>query len=219
MHLSGLVYDRRWMFIDGARSRFISQRTHSLLALVQPTILFNGCGLASGLELNAPNKKSIIVPLLPPSPTNVLTVGIWETEVCNVVDQGDDISKWISSFLGQENIRLVYCDESSEMQKCESKYRVTNEDQTAFADGYPMLLISEESLADLNKRMEVPLPMTRFRPNIVVKGSGTPFSEDRWQEFRIDGVNGTITLKGVKCCSRCKLTTVDQVLFDLQVHF
>jgi len=76
---------------------------------------------------------------------------------------------------------------------------------TGFADGYPILLLSEESLADLNRRLAPQLPMNRFRPNIVVRGT-TPYAEDTWRRFTING----LAFEGVKTCARCAVTTTDQ---------
>ena len=90
-------------------------------------------------------------------------------------------------------------------RQVDRKYAKREEDQTGFADGFPVLLISEESLDDLNSRLEKKLPMNRFRPNIVVTGAGA-FSEDDWSIVRI----GEVTFDVVKPCARCVITTVDQ---------
>ncbi|MBL8096106.1 MAG: MOSC domain-containing protein, partial [Anaerolineales bacterium] len=78
-------------------------------------------------------------------------------------------------------------------------------DTTGFADGYPILVLSEESLMDLNRRLTTPLPMNRFRPNIVVRGAA-PYAEDTWRRFTING----LAFEGVKTCARCAVTTTDQ---------
>jgi uncharacterized protein YcbX len=81
---------------------------------------------------------------------------------------------------------------------------LSQRDRTAFSDGFPLLLISQASLNDLNSRLAEPLPMLRFRPNLVVEGCA-PYAEDGWRHIRI----GDLTLRVVKPCSRCKITTVD----------
>ena len=86
----------------------------------------------------------------------------------------------------------------------DARYAHANE-QVSLADGYPLLIIGEASLADLNKRLPSPVPMNRFRPNLVFSG-GHAYEEDAWKEFRI----GESLFKGVKPCSRCVLTTIDQ---------
>jgi uncharacterized protein YcbX len=91
-------------------------------------------------------------------------------------------------------------------RRLDPKYALSSQDQVLFADGYPFLLISEESLEELNRRLDEPLPMNRFRPNIVIKGSGLPHTEDIIKRFRL----GDVILNGVKPCARCKITTTDQ---------
>jgi uncharacterized protein YcbX len=86
---------------------------------------------------------------------------------------------------------------------------VNEDDHTGFADGYPILLASEEGLGDLNARLESPVPMNRFRPNIVVKGCG-PFEEDSWNRIKV----GDVTLAVVKPCARCEVTTIDKETLD-----
>jgi uncharacterized protein YcbX len=90
------------------------------------------------------------------------------------------------------------------LRPIKSRYQVNNE-QVSFADGFPFLLISDASLADLNQRLEQPVPMNRFRPNLVVSGCEA-FAEDGWQSIRI----GSIGFRVVKPCDRCVITTVDQ---------
>jgi uncharacterized protein YcbX len=84
-------------------------------------------------------------------------------------------------------------------------YVVNKDDHTGFSDGYPILLTSEEGLQDLNSRLESPVQMNRFRPNIVVKG-GLPFVEDTWNRIRL----GDVELAVVKPCARCEVTTIDK---------
>jgi uncharacterized protein YcbX len=88
-------------------------------------------------------------------------------------------------------------------RKVNSKY-IDNQ-IVSFADGYPFLIIGEESLVDLNNRLKDPLPVNRFRPNLVFSG-GEPFDEDGWMRFKIGGVE----FRSIKPCSRCVVTTVDQ---------
>ena len=75
----------------------------------------------------------------------------------------------------------------------------------AFHDDSPILIISESSLEELNRRLADPLPMNRFRPNIVVRDA-TPFDEDGWQRIAI----GDAVFRAIKACERCVITTVDQ---------
>jgi uncharacterized protein YcbX len=123
----------------------------------------------------------------------------------NAIDQGDVSARWLSDWLGA-SVRLVHVDERFK-RKLNPEYAVSDEDHTGFADGYPILIISEESLADLNSRLDAshPLPMNRFRPNMVVKGC-EPFAEDTWKRIRI----GEVEMALVKPCPRCVVTTIDK---------
>lgn len=119
------------------------------------------------------------------------------------MDQGDEAAAWFSDWLGA-SVRLVHFADGY-MRKLDPRYAVNADDHTGFADGYPILIISAESLRELNSRLERPLPMNRFRPNLVVKGC-RPFEEDVWKQIRIGGVELAI----VKPCPRCVVTTIDQ---------
>jgi uncharacterized protein YcbX len=108
---------------------------------------------------------------------------------------------WLSDFLGHA-CRLVFMPDEG-VRPVDPRY-AQPQDRTAFSDGFPLLLISQPSLDDLNSRLVEPLPMLRFRPNLVVEGCA-PYAEDDWRHIRI----GDLPLRVVKPCSRCKITTVD----------
>jgi hypothetical protein len=126
---------------------------------------------------------------------------VWDDAV-DAISAGDEAQKWFSAYLDIPS-RLVFMPENS-IRRVEPDYDIHN-DIVSFADGFPLLLISQHSLDDLNNRLVTPVPMNRFRPNVVVKGSGA-FAEDRWKKIRI----GTMLFYVVKPCSRCITTTVDQ---------
>ena len=191
----GIVNDRICMLVD-EQNVFLSQRRHPLLALIRPQI--NG----QNLTLNLPGNKKFEVSLNPTT-KNLLKVIVWD-DLCEAVDLGDEAAKKMSSYLGI-CCRLVQMTDNF-VRSLDPFFAVSSSDQTGFADGYPFLLISEASLDDLNRRMEKPLPMNRFRPNIVVKGC-EPYAEDTWKKIRI----GSIDFDLVKPCSRCSVTTVDQL--------
>ncbi len=128
---------------------------------------------------------------------------IWRSKGVQAIDQGDTAAKWFSDWLGT-SVRLVHM-AAGYLRKLNEKYAINNDDHTGFADGYPILLTSEESLEDLNMRLDTPVPMNRFRPNIVVKGC-EPFAEDTWGRIRI----GKIEMAVVKPCARCVVTTIDK---------
>lgn len=191
----GLKYDRRWMLVDN-QGDFLSQRKHPSMALLQTNII------DSGIEIflkNQPEKK-IHIPLEPKS-KEMIPVRIWDDEVIGqVVDK--KISDWFSDVFGLP-CELVYMPISTN-RKVPSKYAVKNE-SVSFADGMPYLLIGQSSLDDLNSRLDQPVPMDRFRPNLVFAG-GKAFEEDEWGQVKI----GEAIFRITKPCARCVMTTVDQ---------
>lgn len=188
----GLRYDRRWMLVTPA-GKFITQRTHPQMVLIQPQ-LNDGA-----LILSRQGMQDHHVPAVS-SDSASTEVEIWNDRV-----KALHISKHTDAWLTQAidaPCRLVYIADD-EVRLCDPLY--ANEgDRTGFADGFPLLLISQASLDDLNARLQQPLPMKRFRPNLVVSGCD-PYAEDEWQRIRI----GEVTLRVVKPCSRCVITTVD----------
>lgn len=192
------VGDREWMVVD-ADDTFVTQRTLPRLALIQPHL---GDEV---LVLEAPGVVPLAIPLRPRThPTR--EVRVWESRVA-AHDEGDEAARWLSAFLRAE-VRLVRFDPAAR-RECSSLYAGSSGAHTAFADGYPVLAIGEGSLADLNARLSTrgtgALPMNRFRPNLVLAGL-EPYDEDHVATVAADGV----TLRLVKPCTRCKVTTTDQ---------
>jgi uncharacterized protein YcbX len=187
----GLRHDRRWMLVDETGS-FVSQRKLPRMALIKVRIE------SGGLVVDAPGMTSLNVPFEPPDDKPLLA-RVWGdlVEGQTVDDYG-----WFSEFLGVR-CKLVYLPDES-VRPVDPAYAEPG-DRVSLADGFPFLLISEASLADLNARLEQPLPMNRFRPNLVVRGC-EPFAEDGWRGVRI----GQLTFRVVKPCARCTITTVDQ---------
>lgn len=191
---TGLENDRRWMIVD-ERMRFITQREQPRLALIKPS-LFNG-----GLQLDAPNLPSLYIEPVKPTAT-AMEVTVWRDQ-CNAFDEGDAAGEWLSHFL-QKPVRLV-CFDDSRPRASSRDWTGEVEALNRFSDGYPMLVISRASLADLNSRLAAPLPMNRFRPNIVIDGVPA-YGEDSVHEL----ADGGLRLRVVKPCTRCKITTTDQ---------
>jgi uncharacterized protein YcbX len=190
----GLRHDRRMMVVT-SDGEFLTQREQPRLALVTP-------GLEAGmLTLCAPDFDSIRFPVR--STGTPWPVNIWKSKGVHSIDQGEEAAGWFSDWLGQA-VRLVHFADGYR-RRVSSEYAVNPDDHTGFADGYPILLISEESLADLNYRLQTPVPMNRFRPNLVVRNCSA-FAEDRWKRVRIGGVEMAI----VKPCARCAVTTIDK---------
>jgi uncharacterized protein YcbX len=202
VHVTGLatagVHDREWMVVDG-HAAFVTQRESPRLAQVATTIV------DGELALSAPDAGTIaIAPRDGGSRAHEVTV--WRSNVRGF-DAGDAAAKWISAFLRKE-VRLVRFD-GSKARICNPDYAGDSGAHTMFADGYPVLVIGQASLDDLNARLagkgERTLPMNRFRPNIVVEGL-PPYEEDHADTLECDGV----ALRMVKPCVRCKVTTTDQ---------
>jgi hypothetical protein len=131
-----------------------------------------------------------------------LDVHVWN-DLCRAVDQGDAAADLISTYLGRAS-RLVAVDPSFR-RDLGSSYAPTAGMHVRFADSSPCMLASSASLDDLNQRLETPVPMDRFRPNLVV-GGYAPFEEDRWDRIRI----GSLTFRVVKDCIRCQIINIDQ---------
>jgi uncharacterized protein len=189
----GLRHDRRWMLVDETGG-FITQRQHPRMALIGVRIE------ADRLVVSAPEMPSLQVPFSPPESEPMLA-SIF-ADLVETLPVGAEADRWFGKFLGVR-CSLVHLPDAS-VRAVDPDYGEAG-DRVALADGFPFLLISEASLADLNARLEHSLPMNRFRPNLVVAGC-EPFAEDGWSRVRI----GAISLRVVKPCARCVITTVDQ---------
>ncbi|MCA1647095.1 MAG: MOSC domain-containing protein [Chloroflexi bacterium] len=198
----GILHDREFMVID-PEDHFLTQRQLPRMALVHPT------RTAITLELTAPGMSRIS---LPPRVDGERTqVTIWRDRVA-AIDQGPAVAAWLSSFL-ETPCRLVRQADDA-VRLVDREFARQPADEVSFADGYPLLLISDESLADLNTRLDPQLPMNRFRPNIVVRGAGTPYTEDTWSQISIAGVCFSL----VKACARCAITTTNQLTAERGVQ-
>lgn len=191
VELFGLQGDRRWMLVDD-HGVFITQRQQPRMCLIDTEETPNGIRL----QLPDGSRYELIVP----SHQQAVGVTVWQDQV-KAVDAGDEAAEFLSEFL-QLKCRLVYFPDE-EVRQVDLTYARSG-DKTAFSDGFPILLISEASLEDLNSRLAVPLPMSRFRPNLVVKGCDA-YAEDSWKEIRI----ADVVMRVVKPCSRCTIPTID----------
>ncbi len=188
----GLKYDRRWMLVTPG-GRFISQRTIPQMALIK-TSLEKG-----QLTLSMQGKKDHIVPM--PNPRYVhMSVVLWKDKI-QAQRVGDSTDAWLSAAL-RINCHLVHIADDV-VRQVDPEFAQMG-DRTGFSDGFPMLLVSAASLTDLNRRLDKPVTMMHFRPNIVVSGCEA-YAEDQWQIFTA----GNITMRGVKLCSRCSVPTID----------
>lgn len=190
----GLEHDRRMMVVT-PEGEFLTQREYPRLALVTPK-------LNSGvLELSAPSYDSLQLGIQ--TSGSPIPVDIWRSKNVKAIDQGEEAAQWFSDWLGT-GVRLVHFADGY-IRHVSREYAVNRDDHTGFADGYPILLTSEEGLEDLNLHLESPVPMNRFRPNVVVKGCA-PFEEDSWNRIKL----GNVELAVVKPCARCVVTTIDK---------
>ncbi len=185
VHSRGFRHDRRWMLVD-ASGRFVSQREEPSLCRVEVGIE------GGGYTLRVDGRVAWIPEV---HEGDRVHVTLWEASIegCVHVEGSRFFSRWLD-----RELRLVcFPDDTT---------RRTNlgDGEVAFADGYPYLLVGAASLDDLNARLQRPVSMERFRPNLVVEG-GAAYEEDEWTRLRI----GELTFRGVKRCERCVVTTVD----------
>ena len=177
----GLQYDREWMFIT-AEGRFITQRSHPVLARLKAEPDELGVTLlhpeAGQLRLERPMPMAT-------APQAWRKVTVWKREI-EAIDLGREAARFASAVVG-EPARIVAAGSDN------------------FPDGYPLLVCTRASLEDLNRKLPSALPMSRFRPNIVLDGTDA-WEEDRFKELRINDVR----LKLVKACTRCSMTAIDQ---------
>ncbi|MDI1242417.1 MAG: MOSC domain-containing protein [bacterium] len=200
----GLRFDRRWMLTD-RDGMFFTQREVPKMAAIAVRV-------DSGqLIVESESAGTLTIPFEPDRGSHQ-NVTVWQSDVAGVVYNGE-VSEWFSDVLGR-SCQLVLMPEKSHRHVSEKFDR--GDDIVSFADGYPLLLIGEGSLANVNERLhdiyrdeeygeKLPLPMNRFRPNLVVEGSD-PFEEDNWSRIRV----GEAIFWVVKPCARCVMTTVDQ---------
>jgi len=191
----GFEHDRRWMLVDGD-NKFISQRTFPHLALFHVSIQDG-----SLLVHYKPTGENIPVPFGHSAKT--IDVKVWDDE-CRSFEVSKHLNEWFSRLL-QMKCELVYMPHETK-RSVDDQYAGGN-DITGFSDGYPFMMIGQSSLDDLNSRLEIKLPINRFRPNIVFTG-GVPFQEDNMDTFTINHIH----FKGAERCSRCVVTTIDQEL-------
>jgi uncharacterized protein len=191
--------DREWMVVD-AHGRFASQREHPRMALIGVS------AHASGLAFTAPAMPLLEVAFADPARAARRDVVVWNSTVA-AIDAGDAPARWLTAYLGPPMRLVRFAPEH--VRACNAQFVGASGAHTAFADGYPALVIGQASLADLNERLAArghrALPMNRFRPNVVIAGL-EPYDEDHVDTIEAAGV----TLKLVKPCVRCRVTTTDQ---------
>uniref|UniRef100_A0A804MQP9 MOSC domain-containing protein n=1 Tax=Zea mays TaxID=4577 RepID=A0A804MQP9_MAIZE len=213
---TGFRWDRQWMLVN-SKGRACTQRVEPKLALVEvqmPPEAFaedwhptpdDHMGIVRWIAdrfsesvIRAPGMEPLKVPLSVECAT-ISDVSVWEWTGA-AYDEGAEAAEWFSTFLGCPT-RLVRFNEET---------RLTDPDyargyKTMFSDGFPYLIVSQGSLDALNEILKEPIPINRFRPNILVEGCH-PYAEDMWKSVKIN----KLTFQGVKLCGRCKVPTINQ---------
>lgn len=190
---TGFEWDRHWMAAS-PNGVFMSQRTQPRLARIETEIG------ADALILRAPDEPSLTVPLQPTGDTRPAEV--WKHAI-TALDQGEEAARWLTHAVGVE-ARLLRISPILDRQ-ANAQYAAPTSAPVSFTDGFPMLVVNLASLAELNSRMPEPVPLERFRPNVVLDGL-EPFAEDHIDRLEF----GKVTLRLVKPCTRCVITSTDQ---------
>jgi hypothetical protein len=197
---TGLEFDRAWMVVDETGG-FVSQRELPRMALIQPSLRTHD------LLLRAPGMLGLHLAL--DAVEAPCRVRVWDDEV-TAYDMGNLAAQWFSDFLGRK-LRLVRFD-PEQRRLSSAKWTGALEAENAFSDGFPLLVASTASLAELNRRLAErglpPVTMQRFRPNLVLDGLEA-HGEDWLDEIVLDGPDGAVRLKLVKPCGRCTIPSVD----------
>jgi uncharacterized protein YcbX len=192
----GLAGDRRWLITDPTGA-MLTQR--EIIAMARLQARPSGPAASNAITVTAPHHPPLHLPP-PPATSPNRQVTIWRDTV-PALDAGDEPAAWLSTALGTQ-CRLVHL--------ADPRARPINPDYASpgqavsFADGYPLLLTTEASFADLNTRLATPISMSRFRPNLVIHGTPA-WSEDTWRRIRI----GAAIFRVAKPCDRCIITTID----------
>ncbi|KAE8713956.1 malate dehydrogenase [Hibiscus syriacus] len=203
---TGFRWDRHWLVVN-QKGRAYSQRAEAKLALVEVNLpkeaFYEGWEPTENtyMEIKSPGMDLLKISLC--KPPQVVADGVsilgWSG---SALDEGDEASKWFTDFLGKPS-RMVRFNAASETRPVDPVYAQGH--SIMFSDQYPFMLTSQESLDALNKLLPEPVPINRFRPNILVAGC-EPFSEDLWTEIQIS----RFSFQGVKLCARCKVPTINQ---------
>lgn len=189
----GLNLDRRWMLVDG-NGDLITQREISKMATVSVKILGNN------LNISVEGFKNLKIPSEIEDQEQV-EVRVWKN-YCSAIVADNHVNNWFCEVL-EIKCRLVFM--PNETKREVNEIFNAGEDIVSFADGYPLLIIGENSLNNLNNRLENKIPMNRFRPNLVIADSES-FEEDNWKKIKI----GETVFRITKPCARCVVTTIEQ---------
>ncbi|MFO1219008.1 MAG: MOSC N-terminal beta barrel domain-containing protein [Burkholderiaceae bacterium] len=197
---TGLEWDREWMIVD-ADGAFVTQRDLPRMALVRPALRGND------MVLRAPGMLALHVSL--DAVEEPCRVRVWNDTVA-AYDMGDLAAQWFSDFLGRK-LRLARFD-PEQQRKCDPRWTGPTEAVAAFADGFPLLVVSAAAIDEVNRRLsaqgQAAVDNARFRPNLVLDGLDA-HGEDWLDRIEFDTPEGSVVLRPVKPCSRCPIPDVD----------
>jgi len=207
----GFRHDRRFMLVQPvtdenglAGGLMMTQREHTEMALID--VAFGDTDTIRIWHRSTPD-DGLTVPLTPARTGEALVVSVWDSADFVAQTVSEEADTWFSRVL-QTSCRLVFMPDFTE-RAITSRYRQPDDQSPApvvsFADGFPYLTASLESLAELNRRLDEPVEMNRFRPNIVIDGANGPHDEDTWAHFRVSELD----FYSAKPCVRCVMTTID----------
>lgn len=203
IYAHGLAWDRRWMLVDN-QQRFVTQRQLPALATISVALT------PEALVLSHPRVDSIAISLKEPK-GNLRLVKVWKDH-CKALPEGEEVSLWLETALGDQARGISMVRFATEFTRAvEADFLAGEEAHTYFADGYPFLITTTASLDALNQALiaegHAPIPMNRFRPNIVIEYADA-WAEDQWLTLAEEKGDYELALR--KPCKRCKITTVDQ---------
>jgi hypothetical protein len=198
---TGFAHDRQWMLVDDQHA-FVTQREHARLALLRPCLADDGA-----LTLTAPDRAPLVLPAT--ATGERLRVRVWD-DVVAAHAVSADADRWCSDFVGAP-VRLVQF-AAGQRRLSSARWCGDVEAENAFSDGYPILVVSTASLAELNRRLaargHAPVTLARFRPNLVLDGLDA-HGEDGLDELHLDTPDGPVRLRLVKPCPRCPIPNID----------
>lgn len=193
----GLKFDRRWMLVDD-KCAFITQREFPQMAVLKVRLGKDFLTVSDGYS----NDSDLVIPL-DGFDNGQVKVTIWNA-VCDAMQTSKFVDQWFSDIL-KITCRLVYMPDKSMRPVDTTSGYAPKGKFTSFADAYPFLLLGQESVNDLNARLETQVSITRFRPNLVFSG-GHAYIEDQIEEFEINGIK----FLGLENCARCSIITINQ---------
>lgn len=196
----GIRYDRQWVVVD-EQGTFVAQRSAAGMGIgIRSMCLINTRLGSDALTLSAAGMGSVSVPLRDVAGRS-MSIVVWKSPL-TAIDQGDEAADWLTKYLSRERpgrYRLARMPDDG------IRKALNGEGEIAFSDESPFLVVSRSSLDDLNQRLSEPIPMNRFRPNIVLDGC-TPHEEDTLGRMRIDNVEFVASTR----CGRCPIPTINQ---------